>query len=134
MKKILLSGLAVLIGATLMLALDESALQTKMKALGKASKAGGKAAADGDMDAVAMNAKAIAEAFDGTESFWADKKMDDAVQWTKDGMAAAKALGAAAAAKDADAVRAAQGKVGASCKQCHTAHREQVSQGVYKIK
>ena len=134
MKKLLLSAFAVVLGATMMRALDECALQNKMKALGKASTTGGKAAADGDMAAVAMSAKHIAEAFDGTESFWAEKKMDDAVKFTQDGMAAAKALGAAAEAKDADAVRAAQGKVGASCKGCHSAHREQVSQGVYKIK
>jgi cytochrome c556 len=60
--------------------------------------------------------------------------MEKAVQWQRDGDAAAKELAAAAKSENADAVRSAMGKLGGSCKQCHEAHREKVSEGVYRIK
>lgn len=135
MKKTFLCGLVgALLGASMLVALDEKELTKKMKSAGEHMNAirksmGAKAMAD-----VAMHAKGMAEALDGTESFWTDRKMDDAVKFSRDGLAGAQDLAKAAEANDEAAVRTASSKMGGSCKSCHEAHREKVSDGVYKIK
>ncbi len=135
MKKTFVSGLAgMLLGASMLMALDEKELTKKMKAAGEHMNAIRKAMQGGAMPDVAMHAKGMVEALDGTEGFWKDRKMDDAVKFNADGLEGAKALVKAAEANDTAAARAAAGKMGGSCKSCHEAHREKVSDGVYKIK
>jgi hypothetical protein len=135
MKKTFLCGLTgALLGASMLLALDEKELTKKMKSAGEQMNAIRKSMGAGAMADVAMRAKGMAEALDGTESFWADRKMDDAVKFSRDGLAGAQDLARAAEANDAAAARTASSKMGGSCKSCHEAHREKVSDGVYKIK
>jgi cytochrome c556 len=93
-----------------------------------------KATQANSMPDVATHGKSMVAALSGVEDFWKARNMPNAAKWQVEGAEAAKALVAAANANDADGVRAAMGKVGGSCKQCHTAHREKVGENEYKIK
>lgn len=130
----LAAAASALLPVSLLFALDEKALTVKMKSAGDQMGALRKGMQAGSMPDVAKAARAMVEALDGTEGFWHERKMEDGVQFTKDGLAAAKELAAAAEAGHTDHAKAAMGKLGASCKSCHSAHREEVSKGVYKIK
>lgn len=80
---------------------------------------------------VAKNAAAMEETMKAVTKYWASKS-DVAKKACADGSA-----GAAAAAKAGDdkaALAAAMKMVGSSCKGCHDAHREKVSDTEYLIK
>lgn len=135
MKKVLLASvLATAFLASVTFALDESELKQKMKAAGQSMNGLRKASQAKSMPDVATHAKSMVAALSGVEDFWKSRNMSNAAKWQADGAEAAKALVAAAEANDADGVRAAMGKVGSSCKQCHEAHREKVGENEYKIK
>ncbi|MBI4907438.1 MAG: hypothetical protein HY820_27685 [Acidobacteria bacterium] len=135
MKKTFVSGLAgMLLGASMLMALDEKELTTKMKAAGDHMNAIRKAMQGGAMADVATHAKGMVSALDGTEGFWKERKMDDAVKFNLDGLEGARALVKAAEGSDNAAARTAASKMGGACKSCHEAHREKVSDGVYRIK
>ncbi|MBI3210692.1 MAG: cytochrome c [Candidatus Solibacter usitatus] len=135
MKRLLAVGLAgLLIGAASLVALDEKELTKKMKAAGEHMNGLRKSMGAGAMPDVAAHAKAMVSALEGTDSFWADRKNDEAVKWSKDGHTAAMALAKAAEAGDAAAARTASSAMGASCKSCHEKYREKLPDGTYRIK
>lgn len=83
---------------------------------------------------VEASAKRMAAIYKEVEGFWA-KRSEIGAKSSKDAQEAANALASAAASgADAQALRAAAKQLGASCMSCHQAHREKVSEGVYKIK
>ena len=82
---------------------------------------------------VAASAKTLAALYKDIEGFWA-KRSEVGGKTSKDVQAGATALAAAAAANDAGGVASARKSIGAACKGCHEAHREKVSDGVYKVK
>lgn len=127
-------AIASLALASSLVALDEAQLEKKMKAAGEHMGALRKAMQANSMPDVATHAKGLVAAMDGTDSFWAERKMADAVTFNKDGLAAAKELAAAAEAGHADHAKSAMAKVGGSCKGCHDAHREKLPDGKYRIK
>src|SRR5689334_13836853 len=105
-KKMVLCGItACLLGSSMLMALDEKELTKKMKAAGEHMAAIRKAMGGGMMADVASHAKGMAEALDGTESFWAERKMDDAIKFARDGVTGANDLAKAAGADDKDAAR-----------------------------
>jgi cytochrome c553 len=78
-------------------------------------------------------------------TYWQDKKVDDAIKLSQDGIKAATELETAAKAQNHPAVVAAQaaiagasssGEIGAIgvCAPCHTAHRVRLPDGTYEIK
>jgi len=134
MKKMILAGLAAVALCASLMALDEAEVQTKMKGAGEAMSGLRKAMQAGSMPDVATHAKKMVESLDGVDSFWTGRSMGQAAKWQLEGLAAAKDLAKAAEAGNADAARSAMGKVGASCKQCHEAHREKIGENKYKIK
>jgi cytochrome c556 len=83
---------------------------------------------------VATDATALAEVFKSVESYFAKTHTDDAVTMAQGSQAAAKKLAEAATAGNADEVAAGLKGVQASCGGCHTAHREKLPEGGYKIK
>jgi cytochrome c556 len=137
MKKSSLSVvLGLMLGALVVFgfAMDEAELAKHMKGVGKGMGATKKGMQSGDMAAVAAGAEAIATNLTGTDEFWAAHKLDDAVKMTKDGIAAANELSAAAKGGDAAAAKAAMGKMGGSCKGCHDKYREKTGENEYKVK
>lgn len=134
-KTIFVSLLLAAMSSTIIWALDEKEVQTKMKAAGDAMGGLRKSLGAGSMPDVAKHAKSMTASLDGgVDKFWASMGMAKAAEWQKSSVAASKALEAAAESGNADAVKAAMGKLGSTCKQCHEAHREKVSENVYKIK
>ena len=87
-----------------------------------------------DYDAIAKDAATFKENFSKIETFWTQKKVDDAVKFAKTAHEAAEDLEKAAKAKDDAAIMTAQMKIGATCGGCHMAHREQLPDKTFEIK
>jgi len=136
MKKVLFScALIVAVFSTVTLAaLDEPAVEKKMKSAGEAMGAIRKAMQAGSMPDVATHAKQMVEALSEVDDFWKSRNMANAAKWQVEAQVAAKALLEAASAGNVEAARAASGKMGGACKQCHEAHREKVAENKYRIK
>jgi hypothetical protein len=130
LKKLVFALAAV---CAVMYAQDDAAYEKAMKALGKDSgmvrKADPKTGAE-----IAAAAERMASAYETSHDFWTKRGGADAVKWSDDGKAAAVELASAAKAGDAGKAGSAFQKLGATCKQCHDAHREKLADGTYKIK
>ncbi|MEP7338863.1 MAG: hypothetical protein ABI977_14105 [Acidobacteriota bacterium] len=85
-------------------------------------------------DGAKADAAKLEAIFKTSEEFWTERKADDAVEWSKQGKAGAAEIGKLAAAGEWDKIPDAQKKVGSTCSACHTAHREKLPDGGYKIK
>lgn len=85
-------------------------------------------------DGVKADAAKLEAIFKTSEEFWTEKKVDDAIAWSKQGKEGAAEISKLAAAGEWDKIPDAQKKVGATCAACHTAHREKLPEGGYKIK
>lgn len=90
--------------------------------------------ANGDMAAVATNAKAIEAALASVEGFWTARKDAEAVKMSAASRTAVLAVAKAAEGKDAAAVGEATKAMFGTCKGCHDVHREQLPDKSYKIK
>jgi len=133
MKRVLVLGVFAL-SAMGLFADNHEDFQKAMKTAGSTVGPLKKALDGGAMDDAGAGAKKMEKVFATAEKFWTERKTADAIQWSKDGGAAAKALSAAVTAKDADAAKAAFGTMTGTCKNCHEAHREKLADGSYKIK
>lgn len=83
---------------------------------------------------VEASAKRMAEVYKEVGVFWAKRNSEAASKNCKDGHAASMEIASAAAAGNTAGVGAAMKNLGASCKGCHDAHREKISDTEYKIK
>ena len=82
---------------------------------------------------VEASAKRMAAIYKEVEGFWG-KRSEIGAKASKDAQAAANELAKAAASGDAAAIGAASKVLGGTCRSCHDAHREKVSDTEYKIK
>ena len=87
-----------------------------------------------DYDAIAKDAATLRANFGKIETFFAAKKVDDAIKFAKAGAKAAGDLEAAAKARDVAGITAAQMALAPNCGGCHMAHREQLPDKTYEIK
>ena len=133
MKRVLVLGVFAL-SAMGLFADNHEDYEKAMKMAGSTMGPLKKALDGGAMDGAAAGATKMESVFATVEKFWTERGTADAIQWSKDGGAAAKALSAAVGAKDADAAKAAFGKMAGTCKGCHEVHREKLADGTYKIK
>lgn len=85
-------------------------------------------------DGVKADAAKLEAIFKTSEDFWTEKKVDDAIAWSKQGKEGAAEIGKLAATGEWEKIPDAQKKVGATCSACHNAHREKLPEGGYKIK
>jgi cytochrome c556 len=85
-------------------------------------------------EGVKTDAAKLEAIFKTSEEFWTEKKVDDAIAWSKQGREGAAEISKLAAAGEWEKIPDAQKKVGATCSACHTAHREKLPEGGYKIK
>jgi uncharacterized protein YcnI len=107
----------------------------------KAMKEIGPAFAALQRDNAAMNhadgikqAQLLSDRFKDVQAYWQAKKVDDAVTAAGDAVAAADATIKASTVMDMTALTSSQQKLSASCTACHTAHREKLADGSYKLK
>ncbi len=100
---------------------DVAQYQTWMKAAVSANGAAKAAIAAKDNDAVAMQAKKMAESFDQIAQFWAKHQKEDAVKLAETARDSAKTLASATSTEDQTA---ALQKVGGTCRGCHSVYRD----------
>ena len=114
-------------------AVTEAELGTAMKALPKTMGSFKKGTAVVGADAEAA-AKTIQTSMKTSAAFFKEHKMAEAEEWSNAAAKSAGELAAAAKANDEAAAGTAFKAVGASCKPCHAAYREQLAEGGYKVK
>lgn len=130
-KKILLLPAACAIFALSGFAQDDAAYPALMKAVGPSVRAVNAAITAKDNAAVAAEANKLAATFDQVLAYWTAKKADDAIKLATTARDGAKTL---AAATDPDAQTAALKTVQGTCGGCHSAHRESIGPGQFRIK
>lgn len=94
----------------------------------------GKNIAAKDAEAVKKDAAALEEIFKTSEGFWKARKTQDATEWSAQAKAAAAEIGKLATAGEWEKIPDARKKIQETCTACHTAHREKLPEGGYKIK
>jgi cytochrome c556 len=87
-----------------------------------------------DYDAIATDAMTLKKLYADTEAFWAARKTEDAIGFSKTGAKAAADLETAAKTKNEEGVTTAAKAVTGTCTGCHTAHRERLPDGSSEIK
>jgi hypothetical protein len=119
--------------------------QKAMKELGTVNNHLRNSLKDIDFAAIEKDAAAMKAIFAVVLTYWQDKKVDDAMKLSQDGIKAATDLETAAKAQNHPGVVTAQaaiagasssGAIGAIgvCAPCHTAHRVRLPDGTYEIK
>ncbi len=83
---------------------------------------------------IASGAEELAAIFAGVQAFWDANDVDAAAAIAMTAHEAAANIKTAADAEDYDAIGTAAQALGGTCRACHTDYREQVSEGVFKIK
>lgn len=126
--KIKLYSLAVALLCFASIGLAEDDFQTWMKAAGAGTGAIKKSLDAKNNAEAAEAAHKLEGVFEKVEQYCTGKS-DDAAKFAGSAKSAAKEIAAAAHAGNSDAANAAFGKLGASCKGCHEAHREKVDGG-----
>lgn len=134
MPKSALKTLMLCLSACVGLSLVADEMSDPMKKIGGAFGGTRKASEAKDYQAIADHAVVIEKGFADTLDGWKKRNQTDAIEWTEEAIAGAKALKVAADAKDDAGIRTASGRIGATCKSCHTTRREKLEDGTYKIK
>jgi len=86
-----------------------------------------------EADAAAASAR-LESTFKDVQAYWEHKKVDDAAGFAKNAVAAVQAVSNALAAHDMDAAAAANQTLAGTCTACHTAHRDRLPDGSFKMK
>jgi len=79
-------------------------------------------------------AKALKGYFGEVQTFFTKRNSADAIAWTTDAQKLADTIGMAATAGKWDDAKAAATTLNGLCGQCHTAHRERMDDGTYRVK
>jgi len=87
-----------------------------------------------DYDAIAKDAAILQANFAKLESFWTEKKSDDAIGFAKAGASAALYLETVAKFKNAPGIKAAREALLSTCVACHVAHVERLTSTTFAIK
>jgi hypothetical protein len=87
-----------------------------------------------DYDAIAQDAATYKQNFAYIAVFWANQKVDAALDISTRGLAAAIELEAAALVRDAGGVERAMAALADTCGACHKEHREQLQDKTYAIR
>ena len=72
--------------------------------------------------------------FKNIHTYWADKKVDDATTASQTAVTSLAAMQKALAANDMAAAETARAHARGPCMACHTAHREKLPEGGFRIK
>ena len=136
MKKLFAAfGISLLATAALPLfGEDGRAFSQVMKDIQGASAQVKKGFESGAKDDVASGGEKLHTLYKEVEVFWAKRGAADAIESTKTGIDAAKAITSEANTGSKEGAQTAFSKLNGTCKSCHEAHREKLSDGTYKIK
>jgi hypothetical protein len=87
-----------------------------------------------DYDGIAADAATLKANFMKVEAFWTQRKVDDAINFSKAAVKAATDLEAAAKANDDARISMSANAVAATCRDCHQAHRVMnLADGTFEI-
>ena len=85
-------------------------------------------------DGLIADATTLRNNFTKIEAFWTQRKVADAIDWSKAAITAANQLEAAAKARDDAGVGVAANAVAATCRDCHLKHRViNLADGTFEI-
>jgi cytochrome c556 len=76
-----------------------------------------------DYEAIVNDVATLKENFTKLEAFWTERKVDDAIHFSKTAAMLATDIETAAKAKDSAGVAKAQSALADTCRACHLAHR-----------
>jgi cytochrome c556 len=85
-------------------------------------------------EGAAQDAEKLAGIFKSVEGFWQARKTEDAVKWSQQAQTVANEIAAAAKGGESEKAVASLKTLMSTCSACHTAHRERLPEGGYKIK
>ena len=107
---------------------------THMKEIGQLNGVLNKSMKGGDAAEAAKAAARMEVLFKNVHTYWADKKVADATTAAQGVVTSLQAVQKALTANDMAAAETARAAIGANCMSCHTAHREKLPEGGFKIK
>ncbi|MEX2270529.1 MAG: hypothetical protein WD690_03610 [Vicinamibacterales bacterium] len=113
---------------------EEEAFDKVMKRVGPAFNDLRAALTASDAGAAAEHTKVLKAAFADAEPFWKARNAADAVEWTRSARTHLTALERAAGAGNWDQVTASVAEVNRMCSTCHTAYRERLEDGTFRVK
>jgi hypothetical protein len=112
----------------------EEAFDKVMKQVGAANRALRTALDESNAKAAQDNAVLLQQGFKQSTAFWKTRRVAEAAAWSQDGLKLAESIDRAAAAARWDEVKDTVGTLGKVCQTCHTAHRERLDDGTFRIK
>ena len=107
---------------------------THMKEIGQLNGVLNKSLKAGEAAEAEKAAARMEVLFKNVHTYWADKKVADATTAAQAVVTSLQAVQKALAAKDMAAAETARAAIGANCMSCHTAHREKLPEGGFRIK
>jgi cytochrome c556 len=113
---------------------SEADYATHMKEIGQLNGVLNKAVKGGDAAEAGKAAARMEVLFKNVHAYWDEKKVMDATTATTGVISSLQALQKALSANDMTAAETARASIGANCMSCHTAHREKLPEGGFKIK
>jgi hypothetical protein len=82
----------------------------------------------------AREARRLAGWFGDVQMYWDNRKVQDAAQFAKTAVLAARQIESASTTMDMTQLAAAEKTLASTCQGCHTSHREQMPDGTFRIK
>ena len=107
---------------------------THMKEIGQQNGILGKSIKGGMADEASKAAARLEVLFKNIHGYWNDKKVADATTAADTAVTSLQAVQKALASKDMAAAETARATFAGTCMTCHTAHREKLPEGGFRIK
>jgi hypothetical protein len=107
---------------------------THMKEIGQLNGVLNKSMKAGEAAEAGKAAARMEVLFKNVHTYWADKKVADATTAAQGVVTSLQAVQKALTANDMAAAETARAAIGANCMSCHTAHREKLPEGGFRIK
>ena len=107
---------------------------THMKEIGQLNGVLNKSIKGGEGAEAGKAAARMEVLFKNVHAYWNDKKVMDATTAAMGVISSLQAVQKALGANDMAAAETARAAIGANCMSCHTAHREKLPEGGFKIK
>ena len=113
---------------------SEADYATHMKEIGQLNGVLNKSVKGGDAAEAGKAAARMEVLFKNVHAYWNDKKVADATTAAMGAISSLQAVQKALGANDMAAAETARAAIGANCMSCHTAHREKLPEGGFKMK
>ena len=113
---------------------EEEAFDAVMKRIGPAFTGLRAAIDDANAPAAAESTKTLKEAFADAEAFWKARKTADAIEWTQTARRLVGTLDRVVGGANWPLVKTAADELNRTCSTCHTAYRERLEDGTFRVK